>query len=41
VKRGVEAKLDMEREDGYGSELENRRIKTGRGKKMRITALER
>jgi hypothetical protein len=23
----------MEREDGYGSGLENRRIKTGRGKK--------
>jgi len=29
----VKAKLEMEREDGNGSELENRRIKTGRGKK--------
>jgi hypothetical protein len=37
----VKAKLEMEREDGYGSELENRRIKTGRGKKIRITARER
>jgi len=25
VKKGVEEKLEIEREDGYGSELENRR----------------